>query len=146
MIGWQQQCFEPRKEETFLEEFQPSSTAQRVAMKRAAHQLVDDPRIFDDPLALHIIGKEHASALQADPRQFDATPLSPYLRAFVAARSRLRLHAFSIAIEPGATVAFRCSCAAGSFGRGAVASILRPRIADKRLGSDGLFICRGQWA
>ncbi|HVP76386.1 MAG TPA: SAM-dependent methyltransferase [Thermodesulfobacteriota bacterium] len=63
-------------------------TAERVAMRRAAHQLLDDPKIFDDPVALRIIGKESALALQADPRQYESTPLSPYLRAFVAARSR----------------------------------------------------------
>jgi methyltransferase (TIGR00027 family) len=57
-------------------------------MRRAAHQLLDDPKIFDDPVALRIIGKESALALQADPRQYESTPLSPYLRAFVAARSR----------------------------------------------------------
>ena len=66
----------------------PSATAQRVAMRRAAHQLLDDPKIFDDPVALRIIGKDSASALQADPHQFEVTPLSPYLRAFIAARSR----------------------------------------------------------
>src|SRR5512137_207084 len=72
----------------FMEENRPSATAQRVAMRRAAHQLLDNPKIFDDPLALHIIGKENASALQTDPRQYETTPLSSYLRAFVAARSR----------------------------------------------------------
>jgi methyltransferase (TIGR00027 family) len=73
---------------TFMKKNGPSATAQRVAMRRAAHQLLDDPKVFDDPVALRIIGKESASALQADPHQFEATPLSPYLRAFVAARSR----------------------------------------------------------
>jgi methyltransferase (TIGR00027 family) len=72
----------------FMKKEGPSATAQRVAMRRAAHQLLDDPKVFDDPLALRIIGKESASALQADPHRFEATPLSPYLRAFVAARSR----------------------------------------------------------
>jgi len=71
-----------------MQENRPSATAQRVALQRAAHQLLDDPKIFDDPVALRIIGKESALALQADPRRFEATPLSPYLRAFVAARSR----------------------------------------------------------
>jgi methyltransferase (TIGR00027 family) len=60
----------------------------RVAMKRAAHQLLDHPKIFDDPLALKIIGKERAAALQANPRQFESGQLSYYLRAFVVARSR----------------------------------------------------------
>jgi O-methyltransferase involved in polyketide biosynthesis len=71
-----------------MEENRPSATAQRVAMQRAAHQLLDDPKVFDDPVALLIIGKEGASALQADPRQSGGSPLTPYLRAFVAARSR----------------------------------------------------------
>jgi methyltransferase (TIGR00027 family) len=72
----------------FMKETRASATAQRVAMQRAAHQLLDDPKVFDDPMALRIIGKESASVLQADPQQFDNRPLSPYLRAFVAARSR----------------------------------------------------------
>jgi methyltransferase (TIGR00027 family) len=84
-----------------MEEFQPSSTAQRVAMKRAAHQLLDDPKVFDDPLALHIIGKEHASALQADPRQFEDSPLSPYLRAFVVVRSRYAEDELALGIRRG---------------------------------------------
>ena len=71
-----------------MKETRASVTAQRVAIQRAAHQLLDDPKVFDDPVALRIIGKESAAALQADPSQFEATPLSPYLRAFVAARSR----------------------------------------------------------
>lgn len=66
----------------------PSATAQRVAMQRAAHQLLDDPKVFDDPIALRIVGRESAMALQADPRRFEDTKLAPYLRAFMAARSR----------------------------------------------------------
>jgi methyltransferase (TIGR00027 family) len=84
-----------------MKEFRPSPTAQRVAMKRAAHQLLDDPKVFYDPLALHVIGKELASALQADPRQFEATPLSPYLRAFVAARSRYAEDELPLAVRRG---------------------------------------------
>ena len=71
-----------------MKETQPSATAQRVAIRRAAHQLLDDPKVFEDPVALRIIGKQSASVLQANPRQFEGTLLSPYLRAFVAARSR----------------------------------------------------------
>jgi methyltransferase (TIGR00027 family) len=66
----------------------PSATAQRVAMRRAAHQVLDNPKVFDDHLALRIIGEQSASALQADPNQNESSPLSPYLRAFMAARSR----------------------------------------------------------
>ena len=84
-----------------MKENRPSATAQRVAMRRAAHQLLDDPKVFDDPVALRIIGKESASALQADPRQFEATPLSPYLRAFVAARSRYAEEELALGVRRG---------------------------------------------
>ena len=42
----------------------PSFTAQRVAMHRAAHQLLDSPRVFEDPLAIGILGEE-ASQLKS---------------------------------------------------------------------------------
>ena len=79
----------------------PSVTALRVAMRRAAHQLLDDPKVFDDPVALCIIGKENASALQADPRQFEITPLSSYLRAFVAVRSRYAEDELALGVRRG---------------------------------------------
>jgi len=85
-----------------MKEDRASSTAQRVAMLRAAHQLLDDPKVFDDPVALRIIGKESASALQADPRQLESTPLSPYLRAFVAARSRYAEDELALGVRRGA--------------------------------------------
>lgn len=85
----------------FMKEDRPSKTAQRVAMRRAAHQLLDDPKVFDDPVALRIIGREIALALQADPRQYESTPLSPYLRAFVAARSRCAEDELALAVLRG---------------------------------------------
>jgi len=57
-----------------------SRTAERVAERRAAHQLLDKPVVFDDPLALAIVGRD--AALR------DPSPLDPYLRAAFAARSR----------------------------------------------------------
>ncbi len=84
-----------------MKEDRPSVTAQRVAMRRAAHQLLDDPKVFDDPVALRIIGKENALALQADPRQFETTPLSPYMRAFVAARSRYAEDQLALGVRSG---------------------------------------------
>jgi methyltransferase (TIGR00027 family) len=86
---------------TFMKENRPSATAQRVAMRRATHQLLDDPKVFDDPVALRIIGKESASALQADPRQFESTPLSPYLRAFIVARSRYAEDELALGVRHG---------------------------------------------
>jgi methyltransferase (TIGR00027 family) len=68
-------------------EGRPSTTALRVAMRRAAHQLIDDPKVFDDPLALQIIGDDRAAALRARPRGYEL-PGRSALRAFLAARSR----------------------------------------------------------
>ena len=84
-----------------MRESRPSATAQRVAMRRAAHQLLDDPKVFDDPFAIRVIGKESASALQAEPRHFETTPLSPYLRAFVAARSRYAEDELALGVRRG---------------------------------------------
>jgi methyltransferase (TIGR00027 family) len=84
-----------------MKENQPSATAQRVAMRRAAHQLLDDPKVFDDPIALRIVGKESASILQAKPSQFENTPLSPYLRAFIAARSRYAEDELAVGVRRG---------------------------------------------
>ena len=55
----------------------PSKTALRVAARRGAHQLVDNPKVFDDPLAVRILGN-HAPIERS----------SDNLRAFVAVRSR----------------------------------------------------------
>jgi hypothetical protein len=71
-----------------MKDNQPSTTAMRVAMRRAAHQLLDNPRVFHDPLAIRIIGREDATVLRADPSRHEDTKVSPFLRAFVAARSR----------------------------------------------------------
>jgi len=85
-----------------MKENRPSATAQRVGIRRAAHQLLDDPRVFNDPAALRILGEEGASALRADPSQFEGTPLSPYLRAFIAARSRYAEDKLAAAVRRGA--------------------------------------------
>src|SRR5437879_3540669 len=63
-----------------------SRTAQRVAIRRAAHQLLDQPRVLDDPLALRIIGSEAEDALRTNPKEHHA--FSRAFRAFMAARSR----------------------------------------------------------
>ena len=59
----------------------PSRTAQRVAMRRAAHQLLDEPRVFDDPLAVAMAGSPSS-------RPMPMQPVSRALRAFLAVRSR----------------------------------------------------------
>jgi methyltransferase (TIGR00027 family) len=84
-----------------MEEDRASVTAQRVALRRAVHQLLDDPKVFDDPFAVRILGKESASALQANPLQYEVSPLSPYLRAFVAARSRWAEDELALGVQRG---------------------------------------------
>ena len=66
----------------------PSETALRVAMRRAAHQVLDNPKVFDDPLALRILGVVDRSASPPAPNWLEETPLSRVLRASLAARSR----------------------------------------------------------
>jgi methyltransferase (TIGR00027 family) len=74
---------------------QPSRTAQRVALRRAAHQLLDEPRVFDDPLAVAIA--DGASELPAHAQQ----PFSKALRAFLAVRSRYAEDQLAAAVEHG---------------------------------------------
>ena len=82
-------------------EGRPSKTAYRVALRRAAHQLLDVPKVLDDPVALRIVGREAAAALAADPRHFETTPIAPYLRAFMAARSRCAEDELALAVKRG---------------------------------------------
>lgn len=63
------------------------SSALRVAMARAVHQLLDDPVVFDDPYALEVLPSPVQSMLQKDPFQFNE-PVMRSLRAAVVARSR----------------------------------------------------------
>ncbi|HZW79018.1 MAG TPA: class I SAM-dependent methyltransferase [Candidatus Deferrimicrobiaceae bacterium] len=69
-----------------MEEGKFSKTARRVAIRRAAHQLLDNPKVLDDPLALRIIGPEAANDLRSNPKEHHA--FSRAFRAFMAARSR----------------------------------------------------------
>jgi methyltransferase (TIGR00027 family) len=68
-----------------MQEDRPSKTAFRVALRRAAHQVLDDPKVFEDPLALAIVGAE-AEALRSDAN--GQSRASRVLRAFIAVRSR----------------------------------------------------------
>jgi len=58
-----------------------------VARLRAAHQLLDTPAIFDDPLALPVLGPEDCVQVQTNARTYDAG-FSRILRAAMAVRSR----------------------------------------------------------
>jgi methyltransferase (TIGR00027 family) len=82
-----------------MQEGKFSRTAQRVAIRRAAHQLLDEPKVLDDPLALRIIGSEAAAALRSDPKEHHA--FSRAFRAFMAARSRFAEDELTRAVESG---------------------------------------------
>jgi methyltransferase (TIGR00027 family) len=70
-------------------EAQPSKTALRVALRRAAHQLHDArPLVFDDPLAVRILSPEHAEEVKRTPDS-SKRPFSAGIRAFMVARARL---------------------------------------------------------
>jgi len=80
-----------------MNEGRPSRTAQRVAVRRAAHQLLDRPLVFEDPCALKIIGPDAAAATlaKADGR------VSSSFRAFMAVRSRYSEDELAAAVARG---------------------------------------------
>jgi methyltransferase (TIGR00027 family) len=82
-----------------MQEGRFSKTAYRVAVRRAAHQLLDDPKVLDDPLALRIIGLEAVQELRSNPKEHPA--FSRAFRAFMAARSRYAEDQLARAVEHG---------------------------------------------
>jgi methyltransferase (TIGR00027 family) len=70
-----------------MDEALPSRTALRVALRRAAHQIVDRPLLFEDPLAVRILGPAYTEELRRTPDK-ERRPFSAALRAFLVARSR----------------------------------------------------------
>ena len=78
----------------------PSATAYRVAMQRAAHQILDRPRVLDDPIALRIVGAGAEARIRADPRRFESS-YGRALRWFLVARSRCAEDALAQAVAAG---------------------------------------------
>lgn len=83
-----------------------SRTALRVALRRAAHQLYDArPLVFDDPLALRILGR-HAAEVERTPGRFanyKPRPHSVAMRAFILGRSRYAEDLLARAVAGGVT-------------------------------------------
>jgi methyltransferase (TIGR00027 family) len=77
-----------------MQEGRGSRTAERVAERRAAHQLLDTPRVFDDPLAVRIVRPDF------DPKAGD-TVIGRYLRTFLAVRSRVAEDRLAEAVKRG---------------------------------------------
>src|SRR5262245_30311283 len=84
-----------------MQEAQPSRTAMRVAVRRAAHQVFDRPLVLDDPLALAIVGSDAAEQLDA-ARSGQQGTVARAIRAFIVARSRLAEDELARAIARGA--------------------------------------------
>ena len=75
---------------------EPSATALGAALMRAVHQVIDYPRVLDDPLAVPILGHEGAKWLQ---RAADSQSRS--LRAMIALRSRYAEDRLAAAVARG---------------------------------------------
>jgi methyltransferase (TIGR00027 family) len=66
-----------------METGKASKTALRVAIRRAAHQLMEQPRILEDPVAVRLIGPEYARDLERASHK-----VARDFRSFMAVRSR----------------------------------------------------------
>ncbi len=75
-----------------------SKTALRVAIRRAAHQLMEQPRILDDPIAVPLIGSAYARDLERASHK-----VARDFRAFMAVRSRYVEDRLAEAVSKGVT-------------------------------------------
>jgi methyltransferase (TIGR00027 family) len=75
-----------------------SKTALRVAIRRAAHQIVEQPRILDDPIAVPLLGPGFARDMERASHRVGRD-----FRAFMAARSRYAEDRLAEAVANGVT-------------------------------------------
>ena len=87
-----------------LEPGRPSRTARGVALQRAAHQLLETPRVFDDPLALRVFGAEGVAWLGRNLERYRRDS-SRAMRAFLVMRSR---YAEDLLVEAAARGVRQC--------------------------------------
>ncbi len=78
---------------------QPSRTAQGAARHRAVHQVLEGGRIFNDPLAMRILGADAEAAV----RDAKNDPVERRLRLFIAVRTRFAEDALTAAVARGAS-------------------------------------------
>ena len=67
----------------------PSRTAERMALERAAHQVIDDPLVLVDPLAIRMLAPGQAALLHARSGGDISTLITKPMRATVVVRSRI---------------------------------------------------------
>jgi methyltransferase (TIGR00027 family) len=84
-----------------MQEGKASRTADRVAERRAAHQVRDRPLVLNDPIALRVIDPDVARALREYPPEKETSLAGPYLRAFFVMRSRFAEDELATAIANG---------------------------------------------
>jgi methyltransferase (TIGR00027 family) len=84
-----------------VQENSPSRTAAGVAFRRAAHQVLDKPPVFSDPVAKLLLSPEARSSLDTDPWLGNRGVVSSYLRAFLAVRSRVAEDRLATAVASG---------------------------------------------
>ncbi len=83
---------------TRMDDGRPSATALGAAFLRAVHQILDQPRILEDPLAIRILGSKSESALRSYREQNEARRA---LRAFIVLRSRYAEDELARAVQRG---------------------------------------------
>jgi methyltransferase (TIGR00027 family) len=76
---------------------EPSRTALAAARHRAAHQLLEQGRIFADPFAVRILGED----AETIARQAAESPSGRMMRIFIAVRTRFAEDALAAAVEGG---------------------------------------------
>ena len=81
-----------------METGKASKTALRVAIRRAAHQLMDIPAVLDDPIAVRLVGPGYARDMERAMHQ-----VARDFRAFMAARSRYAEDRLAEAVAKGVT-------------------------------------------
>jgi len=75
----------------------PSRTALAAATHRAAHQILEKGCIFNDPLALRILGEDAETVA----REAEEQPSRRRMRIFIAVRTRFAEDALAAAVEQG---------------------------------------------
>jgi methyltransferase (TIGR00027 family) len=81
-----------------METGRASKTALRVAIRRAAHQIMEQPRILDDPIAVRLVGTGFARDMERAQHK-----VARDFRAFMAARSRYVEDRLAEAVSNGVT-------------------------------------------
>ena len=84
-----------------MREDSPSRTAAGVAFRRAAHQVLDQPPVFVDPVARLLLSAEARSILDTDPWRGNRGAVLSRLRAFLAVRSRVAEDRLATAVAAG---------------------------------------------